>query len=61
MIGAGLSITFLGFLLSVMSLGVTSSLNARLAMVLLGVIVSLLGIVAMIAPGYAKRAIWRKM
>ena len=33
---AGVVVTFLGFLISVMSLGMTSSVNGRLILVLLG-------------------------
>lgn len=61
MVGAGLLITFLGFVFSVMSLGITASVSARMAIVLFGVMVSLFGIVGMVAPAYVKRAIWRKM
>lgn len=61
MVGAGLLITFLGFVFSVMSLGIAASVGARMAIVILGVLVSLFGILGMIVPAYSKKAIWRKV
>lgn len=53
-------VTLLGFALSVMSLGMASSVNGRLMLVLLGLGVSLTGIIGVINPAYMKKAIWRK-
>ena len=57
---AGVVITFLGFLISVMSLGMTSSVGGRMAMVLVGLAVSLIGIIGVINRAFLKNAIWRK-
>lgn len=60
MIIAGIVITFLGFLISVASLALTASTSGRLVMVLIGIAVSLVGIIGVLARGYASRAIWRR-
>jgi len=57
---AGVVITFLGFLISVMSLGMTSSVGGRMVMVLIGIAVSLVGIIGVINRAFLKNAIWRK-
>jgi hypothetical protein len=56
----GLIVTFIGFLISVFSLSITSSVNGRMVIVLIGLIVSLVGIIGVINRGYMKNAIWRK-
>jgi hypothetical protein len=56
----GVLLTLLGFAISVMSLGATSSVGGRLGMVILGIAVSLFGILGMINRAYLKDAIWRK-
>ena len=60
MILAGIVITFLGFLISLASLTVTASTGGRMVMVLIGIGVNLVGIIGVLAPGYARKAIWRK-
>ena len=60
MVIAGLLVTLLGFLISVMSLGMTSSVELRLGMILAGIVVSLVGIFGLINPTYNKNAIWKK-
>jgi hypothetical protein len=60
MAGMGLVITFLGFVLSVASLGLSSSNSTRLVIVLLGIVVSLGGIIGVINPAYQKNALWKK-
>ena len=60
MILAGIVVTFLGFLISVMSLSITSSVNGRLVIVVIGLFVSLFGIIGLINRTYMKTAIWRK-
>ena len=60
MVIAGLFVTLLGFLISVMSLGMTSSVEMRLGMILVGIVVSLFGIFGLINPAYNKNAIWKK-
>jgi len=56
----GILVTFLGFVIAVMSLGMTSSVNGRMIMVLVGIAVSLFGIIGLINTAYNKKAIWRK-
>ena len=56
----GLAVTVLGFVLSVLSLGLASSVNARLVIVLAGIAVSLTGIIGILNPAYVKKAIWRR-
>lgn len=60
MIYAGILVTLAGFAIAVASLGLTSSVNARLLLVLLGLAVSLFGIIGVINKGFLKNAIWRK-
>jgi len=60
MVAIGLLVTLLGFLLSLFSLGMTTSVNARMIMVLAGIAVSLFGIIGLINPAYMKNAIWKK-
>jgi hypothetical protein len=60
MIYAGILVTLAGFAIAVASLGLTSSVNARLLLVLLGLAVSLFGIIGVINKAYLKNAIWRK-
>jgi hypothetical protein len=57
---AGIVVTLLGFLVAVSSVGVASGNGARLAMVLAGIIVSLVGILGMINPAYQQHAVWKK-
>jgi len=56
---AGLVVTLLGFVIAFISLGVTGSTGGRMAMVLLGVLVSLVGIMGLLTPAYQKRWIWK--
>ena len=60
MVALGLVVTLLGFLLSVASLGMASSVNARMIIVLAGIAVSLFGIIGLINPAFLKNAIWKK-
>lgn len=60
MIIAGIIITFLGFLISVASLGMMSSVEGRMVMVLVGIAVSLAGIIGVLNRGFLAKAIWRK-
>jgi hypothetical protein len=57
---AGLIVTFLGFIIAVASLGMSSSVGGRMVMVLIGLVVSLVGIIGLINPAYQKKAAWRK-
>jgi hypothetical protein len=57
---AGLIVTFLGFIIAVASLGMSSSVGGRMVMVLIGLAVSLAGIIGLINPAFQKNAAWRK-
>lgn len=57
---AGIIVTFLGFVISVASLGMMSDVSGRMAMVLVGIVVSLVGIIGMINRAAVSKAIWRK-
>ena len=57
---AGLVVTLLGFLISVGSLGATSSVGGRMVMVLVGIAVSLVGIIGVLNRAFLSKAIWRK-
>ena len=57
---AGLIVTLLGFIISVASLGMSSSVSGRMVIVLVGLVVSLVGIIGLINPAYKKKAAWRK-
>ncbi len=56
----GLVVTLLGFVIAVLSLGITRSVGARMGIVLLGLAVSLFGIIGLLNPAYLKNVIWRK-
>jgi hypothetical protein len=56
----GLAVTFLGFVIAFISLGVTDSTVVRMGMVLVGIAVSLIGIMGMITPAYQKTWIGKR-
>jgi hypothetical protein len=60
MIVAGIVVTLLGFAIGVFSLGATASVTGRLVMVLIGIAVSLGGIIGVLNRAYLNNAIWRK-
>jgi len=60
MVGIGLIVTLLGFVIALMGLGMTSSVNTRMIMALVGIAVSFFGIMGLINTAYNKNAIWRK-
>ena len=60
MVGIGIVVTLAGFALSVLSLGIASSVNTRLAIVLAGIATSFAGILGLINPAFMKKAIWRR-
>ncbi|PYJ85176.1 MAG: hypothetical protein DME22_10105 [Verrucomicrobia bacterium] len=60
MILIGLLVTLFGFVISVLSLTLTSSVGGRLVIVLLGIAVSLFGIMGLLNKHYLKNAIWKK-
>jgi hypothetical protein len=57
---AGIVVTFAGFLLAALSVGLTASTTGRLGMVLVGIVMSLIGIIGVINPAYQKNAVWKK-
>jgi hypothetical protein len=59
MIFVGILITLSGFVISVLSLSLNSN-AARLAVVVLGLAVSLFGIIGVLNRTYLKNAIWKK-
>ena len=56
----GLAVTFLGFVVAFISLGVTSSTGGRMGMVLAGIVISLFGIMGVLTPAYQKTWIWKR-
>jgi hypothetical protein len=56
----GLVITFVGFLIAASSVGMMASVGGRMGMVLVGILVSLFGIIGVLNPAYMKDAIWKK-
>ena len=57
---AGLIVTLLGFGIAVASLGMCTSVSGRMVIVLVGLVVSLGGIIGLINPAFQKKAAWRK-
>ena len=57
---AGLGVTLAGFLIAFASLGLTASNGGRLGLVLVGIAVSLFGILGIINPAYQKTAEWKR-
>ena len=53
----GIVVTFLGFVIAISSLGMASSVGGRMTMVIVGIVVSLVGIFGMINQAYLKNAI----
>jgi predicted RND superfamily exporter protein len=56
----GVIITFVGFLVAAASVGITSSNGGRLGIVLIGIVISLFGIMGVLNPAYQKNAVWKK-
>lgn len=56
----GLLVTIAGFLIAVGSLSLASGVWARFAIVILGILVSLFGIIGLLNQAYLKGAPWRK-
>jgi len=56
----GIVVTFAGFVLAAASVGITSSTTGRLGMVVVGIVVSLIGILGVLNPAYQKNAVWKK-
>jgi hypothetical protein len=57
---AGVIVTLLGFIIAVASVGMSTSVGGRMVIVLIGLAVSLVGIIGLINPAFQKKAAWRK-
>ena len=60
MVFAGMAVTLAGFLIAMLSVGVATSTGARLLMTLIGVTISMIGIIGVINRAYLKNAIWKR-
>jgi hypothetical protein len=56
----GVLITVLGFVIAVLSLAMTSSVGGRMVLVLIGIALSLIGIIRVINRAFLKNAVWRR-
>ena len=57
---AGILVTLAGFLIAVLSVGMTTATSVRLIVVLVGIALSLGGIIGLVNPAYQKNAVWKK-
>jgi hypothetical protein len=57
---AGIAVTLLGFLIAASSPGLMSGNGGRLIVTVVGIAVSLYGIIGMLNPTFQKNAVWRK-
>jgi hypothetical protein len=57
---AGVIVTLLGFFIAVFSLSISQNVNVRMIIVIVGILVSLGGIIGMINAAAMKNAVWRK-
>ena len=60
MVVVGLLIMLAGFLLSLLSLTVASTVGARMARVLAGIAISLFGLIGVLNRAYLKNALWKR-
>jgi hypothetical protein len=60
MVLMGILVTLAGWLIAVSSLTVSASTAGRLGFVLVGIVVSLVGILGVINQAYMKNAIWKR-
>jgi predicted phage tail protein len=56
----GLAVTLLGFVVAASSVGLTAANGMRLVIVLVGIAISLGGIMGLINPAYQKNAVWKR-
>ena len=56
----GLLVAFAGFAITLSGLGMTADLTMRMIAALVGIAVSLVGIIGVLNPAYNKDAIWKK-
>lgn len=57
---AGVVVTFLGFLIALFSVSISSATGVRLVITLIGLAVSLTGIIGVLNRACLSKAIWRK-
>ncbi len=60
MIFVGILLSLLGFVISVAGLGLTSSVAGRMVVVLVGIAISLTGILGVLNRAFLKNAVWKK-
>jgi len=60
MVFVGLAMAFVGFLIAFGSLGLASGTSGRLILVLIGIVVSLAGIMGPLNQAYQKNAVWKR-
>jgi len=60
MVFVGIGVTLVGWLIAVSSLTIAAGNRGRLAIVLAGIVVSLIGILGVINQAYMKNAIWKR-
>jgi hypothetical protein len=60
MVVVGLLIMLAGFLLSLLSLTVASTVGARMALVLTGIAITLFGLIGVLNRAYLKNALWKR-
>jgi predicted phage tail protein len=56
----GLAVTLLGFVVAASSVGLAAANGMRLVIVLVGIAMSLGGILGLINPAYQKNAVWKR-
>ena len=60
MVVVGLLIMLAGFLLSLLSLTVASTVGVRMALVLAGIAITLFGLIGVLNRAYLKNALWKR-
>ena len=60
MVAVGLLIMFMGFLVSLLSLALATAIGARMAFVLVGIAISLFGLIGVLNRAYLKNALWKR-
>ena len=60
MVAVGLLIMFMGFLVSLLSLALATAIGARMAFVIVGIAISLFGLIGVLNRAYLKNALWKR-
>lgn len=60
MVLVGIAVAVLGFVISLLSLVMASSVSGRLVMVTVGIVVSIFAIIGLINRAYLKNPIWKR-